>query len=276
MLRATRLMMPPLLVLSGWAAAADSGHYLKPASFSGRVGEKVTLRVFSGGLADAAPTEWPGQNIGWLFIRVAGTQHNMHGPELKLAREGGQSIELELKHAGATMIGMDNEQSARQWNAAEIDQLLKRLPVARGEPRPVAGKPAGVRHTDSTKILLDVAGAGAPSGHAGVPQSKSGQVAEIRLMADPLHTPVGADLPLRVYLHGSSREGVFVYATSAKSGRARILTTDAAGIANLNVTEPGVWMLDCWQIEKAGAGDGADWVTYRSTYTFEIPEAKKP
>ena len=274
MLRANRLML--LLVLPAWAAAADSGHYLKPVSFNGRVGQKITLQVFSGGLADAALADWPGRSIDWLFVRVAGTQHNMHGPELKPARQGGQSIELELKVAGATMIGMDNQQSVRQWNAAEIDQLLERLPAAGNQPRPPAGKPARVRHTDSTKILLDVAGAGAARGHAGVPQSKSGQVAEIRLMADPLHTPVGADLPLRVYLHGSSREGVFVHATSAKSGRTRILTTRAAGIANLNLTESGVWMLDCWHVEKAKAGDDADWLTYRSTFTFEIPEAKKP
>jgi hypothetical protein len=269
-------MAPLLLALPAWAAAADSGHFLKPADFSGRVGQKVTLQLFSGGLADAALADWPGQDIDWLFIRVAGTQHNMHGPELKTARGGRQSIELELKHAGATMIGMDNRQSARQWNAAEIDQLLERLPADDDEPRPTAGKPARVRHTDSTKILLDVAAEGAPRGHAGVPQSKTGQVAEIRLMADPLHTPVGADLPLRVYLHGSSREGAFVYATSAKSGRARILTTNAAGMANLNVTESGVWMLDCWHVERAKAGDDADWVSYRSTFTFEIPEAKKP
>ncbi len=277
--RADRLFALLLLALPVAASSTvrpETGQFLQPSSFVGRVGDKVKLAVSSGGIAEPAAAEWPGQGIEWLYVRVAGTQRNMHGAGLKPARVGDRFFELTLEHAGATMIGMDRKSPARLWTAVEVAKLLEQTPDAGSGARPAAGKPARVRQIDSSKILLSVAAAGVQAGHSGVPQSKSGQIAEIRLMADPLRTPVGAVVPLRVYLHGSSRGGAIVYATNVKSGETHKLTTNAAGMATLKVSHTGVWQLKCRHVERAENDPDADWTSYLSTFTFEIPEGSRP
>lgn len=270
------LLLLALPVAANSPARPETGQFLQPSSFVSRVGDKVKLAVFSVGVAEPAVAEWPERGIEWLYVRVAGTQRNMHAADLKPARDGDRFLELTLEHAGVTMIGMDRKSPARLWTAAEVAELLEQTPDAGSAARPARGKPARIRHFDSSKILLSVAGAGAQAGHSGVPQSKSGQIAEIRLMADPLRTPVGSALPLRVYLHGSSRGGAIVYATNAKSGETLRLITNASGMATLKVSHTGVWQIKCRHVEKAENDPDADWTSYLSTFTFEIPEGSRP
>ncbi len=279
MFRVDRLFALLLLALPVAASSPErpeTGQFLQPSSFVARIGDKVKLAFSSGGISEPVAVEWPSQGIEWLYVRVAGTQRNMHAADLKPARVGDRFFELTLEHAGATMIGMDRKSPARRWTAAEVAELLEQTPDAGSAARPAAGKPARIRQIDSSKRLLSVAGTGVQAGHSGVPQSKSGQIAEIRLMADPLRTPVGAALPLRVYLHGSSRGGAVVYATNVKSGETRKLTSNAAGMATLNVSHTGLWQIRCRHVEKAEADPDADWTSYLSTFTFEIPEGSRP
>ena len=261
------------LTLTAGAARAELGSFLKPADFNGRVGGQVKLQFYSGRFTDAKAADWPRERVDWLFIRVAGTQRNLEKRQAAPASPRVQFVQLPLEHAGTTMIGTDVTTPTQPMPPRDFSKLLEKTanPTAYdGQPRPGGNNAVRVRHVDSSKTLIRVGGDREHSGHSGVATSKSGQVAEIRLMADPARTPVGSDLPFRVYLHGSPKAHVTVIATSAAANTTVELTTNASGFAHLRVTSEGPWMLDCWHAEAATAEPDVDWITYRSTFTFEI------
>ncbi len=82
------ILLLALPVAANSTARRETGQFLQPSSFVGRVGDKVKLAVSSGTIAEPAAAEWPGQGIEWLYVRVAGTQRNMHAADLRPVRVG--------------------------------------------------------------------------------------------------------------------------------------------------------------------------------------------
>jgi hypothetical protein len=261
-------------------ASAGADIFLKPAAHTGRVGEKVRLEARGGGLAYGAPSDWREHTVRWMFVRVAGTQKNMQAKDLTPIDEG-RAIELPLEHAGATLIGMDIVAPVAEMPGEQLAPVLRQTNAADKADEVAKGGPVRVRYIDSSKLLLKVTASGNAAdgggdrgenetGPSGVPQSKTGQAAEIRLSVDPLRAKIGSDIPFRVYVNGSSRGEVAVTATP-RAGTAMFLTTNASGMGVMNVNGSGQWLLDFRYAEPSKEA-GVDWIIYYGALTFEIPE----
>ncbi len=261
------------------AAAADV--FLRPSAYAGTVGEKLRLEVREGGLASGVAADWREQNVRWLFVRVAGTQKNMTGGDLSPVDDG-KAVELPLEHAGATLIGVDAVGPVTEVPGAQLAATLRQTNTADRAEIVERGGAVRVRRVNSSKALINVAAADAGDGEAdggmgenetgpsGVPQSKTGQAAEIRLAVDPLRAKVGSDIPFRVYINGSSRGDVAVTATPP-AGAAQTITTNASGMGVMNVSGTGAWLLRFRYAEEAKE-EGVDWTIYNGALTFEISE----
>ncbi len=96
MFRVDRLFALLLLALPVAASSPErpeTGQFLKPSNFVARVGDKVKLAVSSGGISEPVAVEWTSQGIEWLYVRVAGTQRNMHA-----VNGSGSSMPIRFTH----------------------------------------------------------------------------------------------------------------------------------------------------------------------------------
>lgn len=273
------------LVVALTPIRASADIFVKPAAYSGKVGEKVRLEARGGGLAYGAPADWREQHVRWLFVRVAGTQKNMTADDLSPIDDG-KAVELPLELAGATLIGLDLVAPVAETPGERVATALRQTNAAEMADAVERGGPVRVRWVNSSKALINVTTADAgdgdgdgegtggkgenETGPSGVPQSKTGQAAEIRLAADPLRAKVGSDIPFRIYINGSSRGDVAVTATPL-AGTAQTITTNASGMGVMKVSGAGQWLLHFRYAEESKE-EGVDWTVYYGALTFEIPE----
>ena len=98
-----------------------------------------------------------------------------------------------------------------------------------------------VRRLESTKLLVRVIGEERWQPNSATAQSKTGQQAELRPLADPTSVALKSDLPLRAYLPANSKAGNKVTALHLESGRSQSFLTDAMGSGFFTVSVAGVW-----------------------------------
>lgn len=260
-----------LLAAGGaWPAAAQTVRYLTPSKYGAVAGESIALRVEQGGGLDLSPTAWPTDQVEWFMVRAAGTQENRRNP----ATGGGQAdtLSVPLPHADVNLIGVDFKPVLTRMPGRALRKLLARLSSADAGAVPLNANVA-VRRVESAKTLVRVLSTGGKPTHSATAQSKTGQAAEIRALADPTMTPVGSDLPIRVYAQGSKRAGVKVRVSSVTAGTTREIVTDPSGVALFRITHPGVWRVEFRHVERAEHDPDAEWVIYSGTLTFEAPGA---
>jgi hypothetical protein len=257
-------------------AAGQSVTYLSPDKHQVRVGEQVRLRVEVGEALQPQRAAWPADAIDWLFVRLAGTQENMHEDRVRPARAQDDFLSVTLSHAGVALIGFDTRPAVQQVAGKDLRAFLDRyvesaaLPDARPPIQPTAK--LNVRQVESTKTLVRVSAEGDQRSHSATAQSKSGQAVEIRPLADPTMVAVGSDLPVRAYVNGSKKVGVRMLATSVAAGKTQQSVTDASGATHFRITHAGLWRVEFHWAEPLKSDPTADWAIYSATLTFEVEE----
>ncbi|RMF73365.1 MAG: DUF4198 domain-containing protein [Planctomycetota bacterium] len=249
---------------------------------SARAGDPLAdqLQVQTGGsvtvhlrdpLAEPGGSMWTADQIEWLFIRGDGVQRNV--PPAAFHQPDATSLSIRLKRPGVTMIGVDRRPQVRQWPARRVREALAGLVDEAALPAADAA-PQRVRLVESSKIIVTVAGESPrPGEQSAVAQSKSGQRVEIRLLADPARTPVGSDLPVRVYVDGAKRSGASVVAEHVASGATSAAFTTRDGFANFTMTERGRWRITALAADVSRFDD-VDWVVFAAQIEFEVDAAE--
>jgi hypothetical protein len=271
-----RRVVPLLLAACGTSAlaAADGlpSTYLTPAKHGGAVGERVAVRVESGKGVDAQPIDWPTSKIDWLFVRAPGTQENREnvGP----ADPKDDFIEVTLTKPGVTMVGLDTKPSVTNVTGKKLKEFLRRTAPEETQKDLLAGiadeEKVRVQRIESAKTLVRVRDAdGKPPSHSAVAQSKTGQVVEIRALADPTMVAVGSDLPVRAYVGGDKQPGVKMLATCVTTGKTQQALTDSSGSCHFRIDSTGVWRIEFHYARTLETDPDADWVVYSATLTFE-------
>jgi len=292
------------LVIAGGltSAAARAGlpsTYLVPSTYCAAVGQRLAVHVEAGDETGLRTAAWPTQDIAWLFVRAAGFQENR--ADVGPTEAGTDSIEVLLERTGVTLIALDTRAVEARVTARELRDFLRRTAARDASaadssapaPRPhgadalasvLAALPENdqlrVRRVASAKTLVRVGDPDSgPARPSAVAQSKTGQAAEIRPLADPTLVPVGSDLPVRAYVGGDKVSGLKVLATCAATGRTQEAVTEDSGACHFRIDSAGVWRVEFHHCvsgpETPGAAGiaPADWTIYSATLTFEVTNA---
>lgn len=264
------------VALTAAAVRGQSAPFLVPDRYAGAVGEELRLSVRTAepghpGEADLAQTDWPG--VEWFFARVGGTQENRS----EVVPGDAGAVTWPLTHAGVTMVGVDFEPVIETVPGERFARLLAERTAAAVPPDLATRESVRVRHIRSVKTLVTVRAPGAPTPDAATGVSKAGQAVEIRPLFDPTATPVGGDLPLRMYIDGDAFGKPRIVATHAPSG-ASVTLGGGEGVRStldLRITGPGPWRVEFRHAAPLVGDAAADWVLYSATLTFEAPAARE-
>lgn len=247
--------------------------FLVPATHQAAVGQSVALRVQApradGALAAGA---WPGAEVKWCFVRVAGTQQNFD--TLAADAPGGDAVGLAVERAGVTMIGLDLRPRVETLTGAEFEAFIAAKVAAEalpaGRAKAAADAQVRVRRIESMKSLMRVRNERGEAPPAQVAQSKAGQAAELRLMLDPTVGRVGSDVAVRAYVAGDKRPAARVIVQREGDAKAVEFVTDPTGSGHFRVTEAGRWRVEFSHVEALKDDPEAEWAIYTATLTFEV------
>lgn len=250
------------------ACAGQSAEFLVPSVYSVAAGGRVQFSTQSGVSTGPLLTEWP-REVDRFFIRVAGIQDN----RAELPPTDGEEwvCTFTLNEPGVTMLVLDWKPRVLTLEPAQFREFLAAHVEGAKQDQVPDGAPVRVRHVKSAKCLLHVAAAGAQPPDAATGTSKSGQTVEIRATFDPTRTPPGADVGVRVYIHGDSEAGVRVRSVHATSGQESSFVTNAKGSGDIRITAAGPWRVEFHQARRLTDDPGADWEVFSGTLTFSAP-----
>jgi len=257
-----------VLVVTGTALAAPpTASFLTPSDFTPQLGAAVDLRFRTGTAGDA----WPAGQVQWLFVRGGATQENRH--DVRPEQPKSDFVALEIKHAGVTLVGVDLQPTILELTGVELRSFL----VANAADAAVLRKaralaPQGkhrVRHVASAKTLMRALPREGLAQPSAIATSKTGQAVEMRLLVDPTLTPIGGDVPLRVYVNGEKKTGVKVRATCVATGKAQTFITDSVGSGHFCLNAAGQWRVEVHHARPLEGDDSADWVIHTATLTFK-------
>jgi hypothetical protein len=245
-------------------AALPAVSYLQPDRYTVPLGEAAALRLYAVDGQGAKATAWPADQMKWFFIRGGLNQENRDS--VAAAKPGGDFTNVEVKHSGVTMVGIDLQPRVREIAPADWQALLQARVAAQTEGRSTTGDKLKVRFVESTKTLLRASLATGEAHGSRIATSKTGLAAEILPLMDPTVT-VGSDVAVRVFTDGTARDGVLVRATHVATQQAVTFTTDKVGSGHFRVFAPGVWRMEFHHVTRGT--EGADWNLYSGTLTFE-------
>lgn len=254
-------------MLSGGTALAQH-LVLLPSAFEATLGGDLTIRAQIAAEKGASAAPWPVE-IAWLFVRSAGTQEN-RGPQDAPTPDAGR-VRVSPAAAGVALIGLD---LPARTESTEPERVLVAARAA-GRTDICPDKPALVRWVKSAATLVRVRDAegGVPSNGTGT--SKAGLLAEVRPLMDAARAPAGGVLPVRAYLLGDAAPGAVILATHAPSGESQRVTADAKGIADIQITTPGTWIIRSTMIRASAEGEAAhtvvDLTVGEASLTFDAP-----
>lgn len=264
--------------------------YLVPERFEARVGEVLEMSAAAWG-EDGQRVEigFDAARAAWFFVRVAGTQENADDPPPAAPGAGAgapQTSAVAVVHAGVTMIGADFRPRVIEVAAEEFRALLEtaatdevRSAVEKDLP---AERPVRVRHIASAKALVSAreADGKAPAIDAATATSKAGQVAEIRLLNDPMGAGPGDEIQIRTYASSSAAGDARVRAWRIADGEGKAdagagaveFTTDSSGIGRFTVSAAGVWRIEFHSVRGLKDDAEADVEVQSATVIFRAGE----
>lgn len=237
------------LLLSGTPALAQHLVVL-PASFDAPHRADVTLRAAIAGEKVPSNSPWPVE-IAWLFLRSGGTQENRGPQDAPRPLEG--QIKVTPAAPGVALIGLD---LPARTESAQPERVLVAARAA-GRTDVCPEKPILVRWVTSAATLVRVRDESGRVPADGTGTSKAGLLAEIRPLMDAALTPAGSVLPVRAYLLGDAAPGAVILATHSSSGETQRVTADAKGIADIQITRPGTWIIRSTMLRAGAEGEAA-------------------
>jgi hypothetical protein len=262
---------------AGWAglgcawAAPPAVTYLRPAKFVATRGESVGVCVETGAPLTAQVTDWPADDLRWFYVLAAGTRENH--PTVRPAGRDTRSVPVNVTQPGVTVVGLDKKPAVTTMSGTDLRTFLSQN-VAQAEAVPIfqrlGSTPVRVRRIESAATLIRAPGTGGDNEGSGAAMSKTGQAVEIRPLFDPTSVVVGSDLPVRVYVGGSTKAGAKVQASSLAAGQTVAKIADRTGSTFFRITHPGLWRIEFHDARPLDGDADADWVLYSATLTFEV------
>ncbi|MBL8879238.1 MAG: DUF4198 domain-containing protein [Phycisphaerales bacterium] len=254
-------------------AAAQDVHLLMPESFAVGPRAPAALHIEARRAAKLVVVDWPKDRVRWFFARGGGTQENRDSVET-LAGEA-KVVAFPIANAGATAIGVDFKPRIETWDMpafrafAETSLAPTDIKPER-QPAPDAQSLRVNRIETMKTFVRGIADGPMPdTENSTTVLSKTGQSAEIRLLADPLNAALGSDIPIKAYVRGDKRAAARLTATSLADGAAQTMTTDPTGAAHFTLNRAGKWVIEFHSAEPDADKD-TDWTIYSATLTFEV------
>ena len=187
---------------------------------------------------------WDTANVGRLVVRTYGVQDTI---PIKPAN-GKLQAQYTFDKPGVALVmlcagwGKDRDKSDAWQRTPFCTKLLLRITSADGK-------------FPSAETIRDCGSIG-----------KAGLTVEVLPYAVPWKLRGGHDLPLRVYFRGNKQKGAIVTAYKP-DGTTTCATTDAKGITNISVDQPGRWVI---RYERTENG-----VQHIGELVFEVPKETK-
>lgn len=220
---------------------------------------------------------WPTQEIGWLFVREEGTQHNLDA--LAPATEDKTLLRLERQGGGSALVGWDMPPRVEPTRPAELRTFLAERAGRKVLPREIGelagNEPVPVLRLESMALVVGAPAGAAPAGPSAVASSKGGQRMELRALFDPSFVAAGSDLAFRLYLPEGGRQDVYVRCVHLASREARELELAQDGSVRARLDRSGAWMLEASRVRALDAAgpQGARLELASVTLVFVVPPA---
>ena len=195
------------------------------------------------------------------------------------------ALDLPFTTAGTHMVIFDSQPSMISLPAGKFEAYLHDegldFIIARRQATGASESPGRERYRRFVKTLISAAPVqtGAPAAAASAPDmtyaARSGQRLELVPLADPLLTPAGEALGIRVLFEDKPLVGALLKAWHRHDGQTVMIRakTSADGTASFNLPFSGAWMISVVHMIPAAGTKGIDWDSLWGNLSFTVPPA---
>lgn len=253
-------------------AAPSMAHdfWMEPSTFRPETGRVVRLRLFVG---DGFPGD-PRPRDPRHFTRF-----ELLGPSGSSPIEGRAGRDpagfARLERPGSHVAVYESRATELELDPAAFDRYLEEVGLdAVAASRADGGaSPGPVREAYSRCAKTLLRSGDDPTGFDRVARLTLELIPE----RDPASLDPGEPLVLRVEYRGRPVEGILLRAFRRGAKGARLeARTDATGRASLRLDAPGIWLFSAVHMVRSRAGAHAEWESFWSSLTVEVPPWKRP
>ena len=263
------------VLAAGTAALPAHDFYLIPELSAPAAGATIRLALHVSEVFPGDPVDWRADKTSQFFLQDAKGRLDLKDrvPEGKPLMP-----RVTLRSPGTTVIALVSQPSYIEVAAAPFQDYLKHeghADILEMRSRMgAAGSPGRERYRRYVKTLVNAGGAGSDAALANLSLT-----IEIIPEAQPAAVRPGGKLPVRVLMEGMPLAGGQLCATHAGFSKGHDAYAwcgrlDAQGRASVPITAAGWQILRTTRMRPLAGDNRADWVSYWSALTFEVPEAR--
>jgi uncharacterized GH25 family protein len=269
------LPIAALVLLAGVAPLRAHDFYVIPETAAPGAGATIRLALHVSEVFPGDPVDWRADKTSQFFLQDAKGRLDLKDrvPEGKPLMP-----RVTLRAPGTTVIALVTEPGYIEIAAAPFQEYLKHeghADILEMRARMGAASfPGRERYRRYVKTLVNAGGAGSDAALANLSLT-----IEIIPEAQPASVRPGGSLPVRVLMDGMPYQGGQLCATHAgfsegHDAYAWCGRLDAQGRAAVPITAAGWQILRTTRMRPLAGDPRADWVSYWSALTFEVPEAR--
>lgn len=264
-----------LVLPAGAAPLWAHDFYLIPETAAPGAGATIRLALHVSEVFPGDPVDWRADKTSQFFLQDAKGRLDLKDrvPEGKPLMP-----RVTLRAPGTTVIALVTEPSYIEIAAAPFQEYLKHEGHAdilemRAQMGTVSS-PGRERYRRYVKTLVNAAGSASETALANLSLT-----IEIIPEAQPAAVRPGGKLPVRVLMEGMPLAGGQLCATHAGFSKGHDAYAwcgrlDAQGRASVPITAAGWQIIRTTRMRPLAGDNRADWVSYWSALTFEVPEAR--
>lgn len=249
--------------------------YLIPELSQPAAGTTIRLALHVSEVFPGDPVDWRADRTSQFFLLDARGRL-----DLKDRVPDGKPLmpRVTLRAPGTTVIALVTEPSYIEIKAPEFQEYLKHeghddILEMRAQMG-AASSPGRERYRRYVKTLVNAAGSASETALANLSLT-----IEIIPEAQPASVRPGGSLPVRVLMEGMPLPGAQLCATHAGFSKGHDAYAwcgrlDAQGRASVPITAAGWQIIRTTRMRPLAGDNKADWVSYWSALTFEVPEAR--
>lgn len=264
-----------LVLVAGTTSLPAHDFYLIPQLSHPAAGASIRLALHVSDVFPGDPVDWRADRTSQFFLLDAKGRLDLKDrvPEGKPLMPS-----LTLRAPGTTVIALVTEPSYIEIKAPEFQEYLKHeghADILEMRARMgAASSPGRERYRRYVKTLVNAAGSASETALASLSLT-----IEIIPEAQPASVRPGGSLPVRVLMEGMPLAGAQLCATHAGFSKGHDAYAwcgrlDAQGRASVPITAAGWQIIRTTRMRPLAGDNKADWVSYWSALTFEVPEAR--
>lgn len=217
---------------------------------------------------------WPAQEIGWMFAREEGSQHNFES--LAPLAEDATRLRFEREGGGPLLVGWDLPPRVERMHPVELRAFLAARTSPKTMPHEIealANATVLVRRLESLALLARPGGAALEP--SAIATSKGGQRMELRALVDPSFLQAGSDFAFKLYLPAGGAENVLCRAVHLTSRKEQALELLGDGSLRAKLEPDGPWMIEATRL-RALADDAEAALELASTTLVFVRGSSAP